>query len=97
MRGSSLGTLLFFTACVHQASTTSRDPHASDFEVYRVVLDSMFSLVPKGRYSRIAVVDSTEVFKRATVSGLIQSVINVPELIAQPHATSQREATRLSP
>jgi hypothetical protein len=71
----SIGWLLV-TACAHP---NPRLPVAqgSDFEVYAAVLDSMFAPRAESRYSRIALVESTQVFNRENTRALIQSLVSV--------------------
>ena len=98
MRGSFFAALLVVAACTHHGSTVSRDPDSSDLEVYRAVLDSMFTPHAQSKFSRIAVVDSTEVFKRENASALIQSLVKVPEVdsaAARDFATRSYEARSL--
>lgn len=78
MRRLISAALVIVSACVPHASTGSSDPYSSDLEVYRAVLDSMFTPRAQSRFSRIAVVDSTQVFKRENSVALIQSLIEVP-------------------
>ena len=63
-------------ACAHQIPRLA-DPATRDVEVYAAVLDSMFAPRTISRYSRIAVVDSTEVFKRENTTALIESLVKV--------------------
>jgi len=68
---------LISTACARQPPRLA-DFGARDLEVYAAVLDSMFAPRAISRYSRIAVVESTEVFKRETTKALIESLTKVP-------------------
>ena len=70
---------LITTACAHQ-SPRFADSKTPDLEVYAAVLDSMFAPTPVSRYSRIAVVESTEVFKRENSKALIESLIKVQQV-----------------
>jgi hypothetical protein len=58
-------------------SERSAIPTALDLEVYRTVLDSMFTPRAKSMFSRIAVVESTEVFKRENSAALVKSLVDV--------------------
>jgi len=98
MRASFFAALLVVVACTPHGSTVSRHPHSSDLEVYRAVLDSMFTPHAQSNFSRIAVADSTEVFKRENASALIQSLVKVPEVdsaAARDFATRSYEARSL--
>jgi hypothetical protein len=76
MRGFYFVGWLLVTACAHP---TTRLPasQSSDFEVYAAVLDSMFAPRAQSKYSRIALVESTEVFKRENTRALIESLVAV--------------------
>jgi hypothetical protein len=78
MRGFYFVGWLIAAACAHPISRVSANAHGSDLEVYAAVLDSMFAPQAQSRYSRIAIVDSTEVFKRENTGALIGSLVGVP-------------------
>ena len=88
---------LITAACARQAPQPA-DSKSPDLEVYAAVLDSMFAPGPVSRYSRIAVVESTEVFKRENSKALIESLIKLPQVdstAARDLATRSYEAHSL--
>jgi hypothetical protein len=98
MRRYIFTALLVVTGCAPHASTGSTNPYSSDLEVYRAVLDSMFTPDAQSRFSRIAVVDSTTVFKRENHVALVQSLIGVPGVdstVARDFAARSYEAHSL--
>ena len=80
MRSLCLFGWLITTACAHQSPRFGPIPGTPDLEIYAVVLDSMFAPRPISRYSPIAVVDSTQVFKRENSAALLESLIKVPQV-----------------
>src|SRR2546423_9068710 len=77
MRGFCFVAWIAVTACGHQSHGLV-DGHSADLDVYRAVLDSMFTPRSQSSFSRIAIVDSTEVFQRENTPALIQTLVQVP-------------------
>ena len=66
------------TACAHPARERSSDRDSVDMAVYKAVLDSMFTPRAESRFYRIAITDSTEVYKRENNPAVIASLLQVP-------------------
>src|SRR5437667_10500580 len=79
MRGFYFASLFVATACTHRGSIPA-DPRSSDLDVYRAVIDSMFVPRAASVVTRLAILDSTEVFKRENNTALIQSLLKLPEV-----------------
>ena len=79
MRVLHFGSLLVVAACTHRGSIPA-DAHSHDLDVYKAVIDSMFGPRSTSKVTRLAILDSTEVFKVENTAALIQSLVKLPEV-----------------
>jgi hypothetical protein len=79
MRCLYFASLFVATACTHRGSIPA-DSHSSDLDVYKAVIDSMFVPRAASVVTRLAILDSTEVFKRENSTALVHSLLKLPEV-----------------